>query len=98
MPSSGVSEDSYSVLRCIKKKKVDAALWKVASCDFYPSPSRKAAAAKATGKGVTHGRVIVKDIGPGHWSATKGLTGAGAGGGQEVISVTDNTPVPHNGC
>ncbi|EDM08554.1 similar to mitochondrial ribosomal protein S11 (predicted), isoform CRA_b [Rattus norvegicus] len=53
-----------------------------------------AAAAKATGKGVTHIRVVVKGIGPGRWSAIKGLTM----GGLEVISITDNTPVPHNGC
>lgn len=53
-----------------------------------------AAAAKATGKGVTHIRVMVKGMGPGRWSAIKGLTM----GGLEVVSVTDNTPVPHNGC
>uniref|UniRef100_A0A8C5JVV8 Small ribosomal subunit protein uS11m n=1 Tax=Jaculus jaculus TaxID=51337 RepID=A0A8C5JVV8_JACJA len=53
-----------------------------------------AAAAKATGKGVTHIRVVVKGLGPGRWSAIKGLTM----GGLEVISITDNTPIPHNGC
>lgn len=53
-----------------------------------------AAAAKATGKGVTHIRVVVKGMGPGRWSAIKGMTM----GGLEVISITDNTPVPHNGC
>ncbi|XP_052016201.1 28S ribosomal protein S11, mitochondrial-like [Apodemus sylvaticus] len=53
-----------------------------------------AAAAKATGKGVTHIRVVVKGMGPGHWSAVKGLIM----GGLEMISITTNTPVPHNGC
>ncbi|XP_005381635.1 PREDICTED: 28S ribosomal protein S11, mitochondrial [Chinchilla lanigera] len=53
-----------------------------------------AAAAKATVKGVTHIRVVVKGLGPGRWSAIKGLTM----GGLEVISITDNTPHPHNGC
>nr|XP_020030943.1 28S ribosomal protein S11, mitochondrial isoform X3 [Castor canadensis] len=53
-----------------------------------------AAAAKATVKGVTHVRVVVKGLGPGRWSAIKGLTM----GGLEVISITDNTPIPHNGC
>ncbi|XP_003475303.1 small ribosomal subunit protein uS11m isoform X1 [Cavia porcellus] len=53
-----------------------------------------AAAAKATVKGVTHVRVVVKGLGPGRWSAIKGLTM----GGLEVISITDNTPHPHNGC
>ncbi|XP_055969827.1 small ribosomal subunit protein uS11m [Sorex fumeus] len=53
-----------------------------------------AAAAKALGKGVTHIRVVVKGLGPGRLSAIKGLTM----GGLEVISITDNTPIPHNGC
>ncbi|XP_037688926.1 28S ribosomal protein S11, mitochondrial [Choloepus didactylus] len=53
-----------------------------------------AAAAKATAKGVTHIRVVVKGLGPGRLSAIKGLTL----GGLEVISITDNTPIPHNGC
>ncbi|XP_023187595.1 28S ribosomal protein S11, mitochondrial isoform X2 [Xiphophorus maculatus] len=52
------------------------------------------AAAKATVKGVTFVRVVVKGLGPGRLSAIKGLTM----GGLQVISITDNTPVPHNGC
>uniref|UniRef100_UPI0037E93592 small ribosomal subunit protein uS11m n=1 Tax=Semicossyphus pulcher TaxID=241346 RepID=UPI0037E93592 len=52
------------------------------------------AAVKAAGKGVTFIRVVVKGIGPGRLSAIKGLTM----GGLEVVSITDNTPVPHNGC
>ncbi|KAM4592901.1 small ribosomal subunit protein uS11m [Odontesthes bonariensis] len=52
------------------------------------------AAAKATVKGVTFVRVVVKGLGPGRLSAIKGLTM----GGLEVVSITDNTPVPHNGC
>ncbi|XP_067161605.1 small ribosomal subunit protein uS11m [Apteryx mantelli] len=53
-----------------------------------------AAAVKARGKGVFHVRVMVKGLGPGRKAAIKGLTM----GGLEVISITDNTPVPHNGC
>ncbi|XP_069321842.1 small ribosomal subunit protein uS11m isoform X2 [Eulemur rufifrons] len=53
-----------------------------------------AAAAKATAKGVTYVRVVVKGLGPGRLSAIKGLTM----GGLQVISITDNTPIPHNGC
>ncbi|XP_061856189.1 small ribosomal subunit protein uS11m isoform X2 [Colius striatus] len=53
-----------------------------------------AAAVKARGKGVLHVRVMVKGLGPGRKAAIKGLTM----GGLEVISITDNTPVPHNGC
>ncbi|XP_038003191.1 28S ribosomal protein S11, mitochondrial [Motacilla alba alba] len=53
-----------------------------------------AAAVKARGKGVLHVRVMVKGLGPGRKAAIKGLTM----GGLEIISITDNTPVPHNGC
>ncbi|XP_062245686.1 28S ribosomal protein S11, mitochondrial [Platichthys flesus] len=52
------------------------------------------AASKATTKGVTFVRVLVQGLGPGRLSAIKGLTM----GGLEVVSITDNTPVPHNGC
>ncbi|XP_075886603.1 small ribosomal subunit protein uS11m [Nelusetta ayraudi] len=52
------------------------------------------AAAKAKAKGVTFVRVVVKGLGPGRQSAIKGLTM----GGLEVVSITDDTPVPHNGC
>ncbi|XP_026233785.1 28S ribosomal protein S11, mitochondrial [Anabas testudineus] len=52
------------------------------------------AAAKATAKGATFVRVVVTGLGPGRLSAIKGLTM----GGLEVVSITDNTPVPHNGC
>nr|XP_019935371.1 PREDICTED: 28S ribosomal protein S11, mitochondrial [Paralichthys olivaceus] len=52
------------------------------------------AASKATTKGVTFVRVVVQGLGPGRLSAIKGLTM----GGLEVVSITDNTPVPHNGC
>nr|XP_020482337.1 28S ribosomal protein S11, mitochondrial [Labrus bergylta] len=52
------------------------------------------AASKATAKGVTFVRVVIKGIGPGRQSAIQGLTM----GGLEVVSITDNTPVPHNGC
>ncbi|XP_076880968.1 small ribosomal subunit protein uS11m [Brachyhypopomus gauderio] len=52
------------------------------------------AATKAQEKGVTFVRVVIKGLGPGRLSAIKGLTL----GGLEVVSITDNTPVPHNGC
>ncbi|KAI1889773.1 hypothetical protein AGOR_G00166380 [Albula goreensis] len=52
------------------------------------------AAAKAQVKGVKFVRVVVKGLGPGRQSAIKGLTI----GGMEIVSITDNTPVPHNGC
>ncbi|CAL8351115.1 unnamed protein product [Merluccius merluccius] len=52
------------------------------------------AATKATAKGVTFVRVMLKGLGPGRLAAVKGLSM----GGLEVVSVTDNTPLPHNGC
>ncbi|XP_071952089.1 small ribosomal subunit protein uS11-like [Antedon mediterranea] len=53
-----------------------------------------AAATKALDKGVKMVRVIVKGIGPGRQASIKGLQMAGL----EIISITDNTPVPHGGC
>ncbi|XP_051896331.1 28S ribosomal protein S11, mitochondrial [Pristis pectinata] len=52
------------------------------------------AAAKATDRGITFVRVMVKGLGPGRMSAIKGLSM----GGLQVVSITDNTPIPHNGC
>ncbi|KAM9817550.1 small ribosomal subunit protein uS11m [Neosynchiropus ocellatus] len=52
------------------------------------------AGTKATAKGVTFVRVVVKGLGPGRQAAIQGLTM----GGLAVVSITDNTPVPHNGC
>ncbi|XP_068129670.1 small ribosomal subunit protein uS11m [Hyperolius riggenbachi] len=53
-----------------------------------------AAATKAVDKGISYVRVIVKGMGPGRQYVLKGLTM----GGLEVVSITDNTPMPHNGC
>ncbi|XP_051234988.1 28S ribosomal protein S11, mitochondrial [Dicentrarchus labrax] len=53
-----------------------------------------AAAVKAKAKGVEFVRVLVKGLGPGRLPAIKGLAMAGL----NVVSITDNTPVPHNGC
>ncbi|XP_035538175.1 28S ribosomal protein S11, mitochondrial [Morone saxatilis] len=53
-----------------------------------------AAAVKAKANGVKFVRVLVKGLGPGRLPAIKGLSMAGL----NVISITDNTPVPHNGC
>lgn len=53
-----------------------------------------AAATKALAKGVKMVRVMVRGLGPGRQSSIKGLQM----GGLDIISITDNTPVPHNGC
>jgi small subunit ribosomal protein S11 len=57
------------------------------------------AAQEASLKGMKKVRVKVKGLGPrGQWvtvqSAVKGLQA----GGLDVMSITDVTPVPHNGC
>ncbi|XP_034040370.1 28S ribosomal protein S11, mitochondrial [Thalassophryne amazonica] len=52
------------------------------------------AATKAVAKGLTHVRIVVKGLGPGRQFAIKGLSM----GGLDVVSITDNTAVPHNGC
>lgn len=38
--------------------------------------------------------VVIKGIGPGRDSAIRGIVGSGV----EILSVFDETPVPHNGC
>ncbi|XP_019389290.1 PREDICTED: 28S ribosomal protein S11, mitochondrial isoform X2 [Crocodylus porosus] len=53
-----------------------------------------AAAVKACRKDVSHVRLILKGLGPGRLAAIQGVIM----GGLEIISITDNTPVPHNGC
>ncbi|XP_072516515.1 small ribosomal subunit protein uS11m [Salminus brasiliensis] len=52
------------------------------------------AAAKAQAKGVTFVRVVVSGLGQGRLSSIKGLSMKGL----KIVSITDNTPVPHNGC
>ena len=45
-------------------------------------------------KGVPAVRVLLKGLGAGRQTAVKGLQM----GGLEIVSVTDTTPIPHNGC
>ncbi|XP_071845729.1 small ribosomal subunit protein uS11m-like [Apostichopus japonicus] len=52
-----------------------------------------AAAVKALAKDVKMVRVLVRGVGPGRQSSIKGIQM----GGVDIISITDNTPVPHNG-
>lgn len=52
-----------------------------------------AAATKALEKGLKTVRVVVKGIGPGRQASIKGLQM----GGVDIVSITDNTPIPHNG-
>ncbi|XP_038077935.1 28S ribosomal protein S11, mitochondrial-like [Patiria miniata] len=53
-----------------------------------------AAATKALDKGLKTVRIVVKGIGPGRQASIKGLQM----GGLDIVSITDNTPIPHNGA
>jgi len=53
-----------------------------------------AAAYKAISLGVESARIKVRGVGTGRQGAINGIES----GGVRVVSVTDVTPVPHNGC
>ena len=63
------------------------------STPFAASQAAELVARKAKDLGVKEVEVYVKGIGPGRDSAIKSLKV----GGLEVLSITDITPVPHNG-
>ena len=44
--------------------------------------------------GLSRVRVRIKGLGPGRNTGLRGLTSAGL----QIASVTDTTPIPHNGC
>ncbi|XP_078375460.1 uncharacterized protein LOC144658850 [Oculina patagonica] len=52
------------------------------------------AAQKAISHGIERARIKVRGIGTGRQGAVNGIES----GGVQVVSVTDVTPVPHNGC
>ena len=52
------------------------------------------ASEKAKAFGMAKGHVSVKGIGPGREQALRGLIASGL----EILSITDVTPIPHNGC
>ena len=54
----------------------------------------EAAGASAIEHGVKKIDVFVKGLGPGRENAIRSLQVAGL----EITSITDDTPVPHNGC
>ena len=56
--------------------------------------SVEAAAQAAIDQGVKKVDVYVKGLGPGRENAIRSLQSAGL----EVVSIIDETPVPHNGC
>lgn len=63
------------------------------STPYAASQAAEAAAKSASQLGVKEVAVLVKGPGPGRDSAIKALKA----GGLEVTSITDVTPIPHNG-
>jgi len=61
---------------------------------YAASITAEAAARKAVEKGIREVGVFVKGPGSGRANAIKSLRA----GGLLVTSITDNTPIPHNGC
>ena len=64
------------------------------STPFAAQVTADAAARKGMEQGLQKVEVLVKGPGSGRETAIRALQAAGL----EVASITDNTPVPHNGC
>ena len=64
------------------------------STPFAATVATEAVAKKAVQKGMKEVSVFVKGPGNGRISAIKALKSAGL----NVVSISDTTPVPHNGC
>ncbi len=61
---------------------------------FAAGIAADAAAKSAMEQGVKKVEVVVKGLGSGRETAIRSLQAAGL----EILSITDDTPVPHNGC
>ena len=61
---------------------------------FAAGIAADAAAKSAMEQGVKKVDVVVKGLGSGRETAIRSLQAAGL----EILSITDETPVPHNGC
>ncbi len=64
------------------------------STPFAAGQAAEAAGRSAVENGMKKVSVFVKGLGPGRETAIRSLQAAGL----EVVSITDVTPVPHNGC
>lgn len=64
------------------------------STPFAAQVASEAAAKSAFNQGIRQLDVNVKGPGPGRESAIRALVAAG----MQILSITDTTPVPHNGC
>ena len=64
------------------------------STPFAAQTAAEKAALDAIGTGMKNVDILVKGQGSGRESAIRAIEGAGFG----ILSITDITPVPHNGC
>jgi len=64
------------------------------STPYAAQVSAEAAVEKAKVYGLERVHVYIKGVGSGREQAVRGLVA----GGLDIISITDITPVPHNGC
>jgi small subunit ribosomal protein S11 len=64
------------------------------STSFAARQAGRAAASEAVENGMTEVEVFVKGPGPGREAAIRAIQAAGI----QVTSITDVTPIPHNGC
>ncbi|PIQ77947.1 30S ribosomal protein S11 [Candidatus Peregrinibacteria bacterium CG11_big_fil_rev_8_21_14_0_20_41_10] len=64
------------------------------STPYAAQTASESAVSKAKNSGLEKVHVFIKGIGPGREQAIRGLQA----GGINVESITDITPVPHNGC
>ena len=64
------------------------------STPFAAGQAAEKAGKMAFGSGMRKVEVVVKGVGPGRETAIRSLQTAGL----EVTSITDVTPIPHNGC
>ncbi|PIZ75708.1 30S ribosomal protein S11 [Candidatus Peregrinibacteria bacterium CG_4_9_14_0_2_um_filter_41_14] len=64
------------------------------STPYAAQTASESAVSKAKNSGLEKVHVFIKGIGPGREQAIRGLQA----GGVNVESITDITPVPHNGC
>ena len=64
------------------------------STPYAASKSAEIGGAKAVEMGVKKAEVVVKGLGAGREAAIRALQATGI----EVTKITDETPIPHNGC
>lgn len=64
------------------------------STPYAAQMASESAAKKAYDIGMRKVDILVKGLGPGRETAIRAIAAAGL----EVLSITDVTPVPHNGC